>query len=272
MIRLALIAVFAACLAAPATAQDAALRELSTNADGRGWEAVGRLDLGRRGFCTATLIEPQLVLTAAHCLFDRDTGQRIDASQMQFMAGLRNGRAEAYRGVRRAVAHPDYAFKSDAPLRRVASDLALIELDQPISLPSIRPLPVDRNAQAGSRVGVVSYARARAEAPSLQEMCRVLGRQSGVLLLSCVVDFGASGAPVFTSEYGAPRIVSVVSAMAELDAEPVALSASLRDQIGVLRQALSAQGLPGAGTSVSARRAVPGDGSRREIGARFIRP
>jgi len=44
-------------------------------------------------------------------------------------------------------------------------------------------------------VMVVSYAQERSEVPSLQERCEMLGRQSAVLVLSCDVNYGASGAP-----------------------------------------------------------------------------
>ena len=56
------------------------LQSQETAAENQGWEAVGRLNFGREGFCTAALITSDVVLTAAHCLFDPQTGGRIDAS------------------------------------------------------------------------------------------------------------------------------------------------------------------------------------------------
>ena len=175
--RLPLLALL--CLAfysvGPAVSQETRLRALETGDDSRGWEAVGRLNFGDRGFCTGALIEPNLVLTAAHCMFDKETGARIDAQDMEFLAGWRNGRAAAYRGVRRAVVHPDYVFGGVDRLDRVAYDLALLELDQPIRLPSITPFETDIGPATGDKVEVVSYAMDRSEAPSLQEVCFVLG-------------------------------------------------------------------------------------------------
>ena len=243
-------------LCAPVGAQDFALRSLQTGDDSRGWEAVGRLNLGDRGFCTGALIDEDLVLTAAHCLFDKESGASIDARDMQFLAGWRNGRATAYRGIRKALAHPEYVYGGRESAERAPFDLALLQLDQPIRLPSVQPYATDARPQTGDEVGVVSYAQDRAEAPSLQQVCHVLGRQSlqraGVmvkrgdsfdtLVLSCDVDFGSSGAPVFSLRDGTLRIVSVISAKAEVDGQKVSLGTPLADHVAFLRAKLAEGG------------------------------
>lgn len=253
---------------APAGSQESALRKLETGDDNRGWEAVGRLNFGERGFCTGALIEPQLVLTAAHCLFDKETGARMDAGQIQFLAGWRNGRADAYRGVRRAVIHPDYVFGGVDRLDRVAFDLALLELDQPIRLPSITPFATDTMPQRGDEVEVVSYAMDRSEAPSLQEVCHVLGNQPGVLVVTCSVDFGSSGAPIFSIRDGRARVVSVVSAKAEVDGKKVALGTALEAPLARLRQELE-MGEGAVRRAPGAVRVLSGNASG---GAKFVKP
>ncbi|MDV7270374.1 trypsin-like serine protease [Thioclava sp. A2] len=236
-----------------------ALQTLSTGDATRGWEAVGRLNLGKGSFCTGTLIEPDLVLTAAHCLFDPATGKMFTADQIEFRAGWRNGRAVAYRKVRSAVAHPDYAYQGADRFDRVAWDIALVQLAQPIRLPQLVPIPLSHAPKAGDQVGVVSYSHDRAEAPSLQKRCEVISRNSGVVLMDCNADFGASGSPVFSVASGHPEIVSVVSAKAQFREKDVTLG-TLIDHVADLRAALEARN--------------PGDNARQMIrsgGAKFIR-
>jgi V8-like Glu-specific endopeptidase len=210
------------------------LKLLGTADEGRGWEAVGRLDLGSRGFCTGSLITADIVMTAAHCLFDKVTGERVPTDEVEFQAGLRFGRAEAYRGVRRIVLHPGYDFQADDRLHRVGSDLALLELDRPVRSGHVRPFRTQTRINTGQVVQVVSYARDRSDAPSREEACRVLARDHDILVLSCAVDFGASGSPVFATFDGETRIVSVISAKAEWKGQPVSLAAVMEGELDVL--------------------------------------
>lgn len=251
-----------------AAAQDKPLRKLDNGDQARGWEAVGRLDLGDSGFCTATLIAPSVVLTAAHCLYDKDTGKQVDTAVMEFRAGWRNGRAVAYRNVKHALAHPDYVYGGEEKFQRVAYDLAVLELDQPIRLSSVEPFETDLRPMKGDEVGVVSYAQDRSEAPSLQEVCHVVERQVSVLVLSCSVDFGSSGAPIFAFRDGVARVVSVVSAKAEFDGQKVALGTALDVPLSALLKELQ---------SVSSPFQKPGPagalaGGSASTSAKFVKP
>ncbi len=215
-------------LLAAATAADEPLRAIASDAEASFYSAVGRVDFSGSGFCTGTLIRPRVVLTAAHCLFYRASGRPIPANRILFRAGWNGGHAVADRKARRIVLHPDYVFSNSDKMQRVATDVALIELEVPVPRSVAEPFDWVEEPRAGDEVRVVSYARDRDDAPKLQDRCHMLAVQSRVLVYSCAVNFGASGSPILVEDQDHNlRIASVVSAMAQWRERPVALGAAL---------------------------------------------
>ncbi|WP_333714263.1 trypsin-like serine peptidase [Yoonia sp.] len=269
MIRLILTVCIALVASVPPVqAQQGGLVTLQTRDDSQGWESVGRLDIAGKGFCTAALIRERLILTAAHCLYEED-GSLIPASRFSFRAGLRDGRAEAERSITRAIAHPEYDFQGGVTdPSTVAMDIAVLELSQPIRNSRLQPYRIAQRPITGDQVGVVSYGRGREEAPSLQEVCNVLGLQTGVIVMTCDVEFGSSGSPVFMVIDGETRIASVVSAMAQINGQKVSLGTSLA---GPLDRLLS-HFATAAPARIGGEQRLISVGERNSTGAKFVRP
>jgi hypothetical protein len=65
----------------------------------------------------------------------------------------------------------------------------------------------------------------------------VLAKQNRTLVMSCRVDYGASGSPVFEVTAGhAPRLVSVISSKAAIGSRRVSLGSVLDGTLRTLMQ------------------------------------
>jgi len=175
--------------------------------------AVGRLNLSGKGFCTATLISPQVVMTAAHCTFYPRTGKPVPPDRIHFAAGWRKGKPLAHRVAKHVRRHPGYGVA-----KPMAADIALIVLEAPINDERIVPIPIDKGADRVRMVVPlthVSYARDRPHLPSVEHGCVVRSVEGRLLLTDCDSNFGGSGAPMLRQREDGFEVLGIVSGVIE---------------------------------------------------------
>ena len=202
------------------------------------WSSIGKLYNSVGGACTAVVIAPERVLTAAHCLYAFRTRRWLRADAIHFLLGYRRGTYSQHVRVARISIGPGYDPVDE--VRTAASDWAVLSLGAPLPA-HVRPLAVvDALPAAGRSIAIGGFAQDRAYLMTADLHCRLGPVLASGKLLShdCVIRHGDSGAPLLVMSDGIARAFGVTVGFLKTDGHQVSIAAPVTTAILPTAQSL----------------------------------
>lgn len=185
------------------------------------WTAVGRFNRAGRGHCTATVVAPRIIVTAAHCLINRATGGYMAPEDLHFVAGWDRGEYLFHSIAKDIHPAPGHDPLRPATLKAVAVDWALIVLEQDPSPVTgvLRPALYTEKIfwelfKSKTIFTQAGYSGDRGQVLTAHPGCKMWGFTKGLQIAEhgCQAVPGDSGSPIIFSDGKEYRLVAVHSA------------------------------------------------------------
>jgi len=219
------------------------------------WQAaIGEVETNARGIhCSGVLVAPDIIATAAHCLFLKTAKRPAKPNEIVFrpnrggLPALPPSRGVLIKGL-------------GAPIRGgrlrnedVPNDWMLVQITPPIT--AVPPITVARLTidgmlemiRDGNRLVVAGYGNGAYDQLKINERCRLLSQKElGLFLddswlqLDCVIRIGDSGGGIILLDgAGQPALIGLVAGFGNFKTVPLGLGVNASQFAAYLRQPVS---------------------------------
>jgi protease YdgD len=192
---------------------------------GAPWSAIGQVNIGgyrRAGQCTGTLIAPDLVVTAAHCVVDPWKAAPVPLHDIHFLTAPQDAGNRAHSTAKCLHFAAGYQFPPKAEtkppprnvgLRELATDMVAIVLNDKLN---VAPMPVAAGVdpQPGLSLIHAAYPADRRYVLSAHFGCHLLRADTDPTVWhnDCDTHPASSGGPVLVNGDAAPQLAAVMVA------------------------------------------------------------